>query len=138
MFTTQTINENPTITINDKNYEVTIKPSGYNNIKPRVFVSGQPDPQMERPSHYTQKCDRTKEAYHNKLSCGSCIFDAMWRKYNREEIKIQRDILKQVFPHYTGKYSFSRTAGCSCPCSPGFIADPSFGESVHVGLKEVK
>lgn len=52
--------------------------------------------------------------------------DAAWRKYNREELRLMRAIVDPVvkaeFPEL-GKLSFSRTAGCSCGCSPAFRAE---------------
>ena len=52
--------------------------------------------------------------------------DAAWRKYNREELRLMRAIVdpvvKDEFPEL-GKLSFSRTAGCSCGCSPAFRAE---------------
>lgn len=47
--------------------------------------------------------------------------DAAWRKYNRTESELARAAIEAAFPQF-GKSSFSRYAGCSCPCSPGFIS----------------
>lgn len=47
--------------------------------------------------------------------------DKAWRKYNRTESELARAAIEAAFPQF-GKSSFSRYAGCSCPCSPGFIS----------------
>lgn len=49
-----------------------------------------------------------------------------WKKYNREEIKTMRIHLKDILAKNNIEYeklSFSRKAGCSCGCSPGFIIE---------------
>lgn len=52
--------------------------------------------------------------------------DKAWKKYNRAEVAIMKTKVTNVlhsFVDYDGvTVKFSRTAGCSCPCSPGFIA----------------
>lgn len=55
--------------------------------------------------------------------------DAAWRAYNHRELvamKLKlsrvRPVLEATFGMAPGaQWSFSRKAGCSCPCSPGFI-----------------
>lgn len=57
--------------------------------------------------------------------------DKAWRKYNRDEVKAMRALLAELEDELVDmfalvaapKYSFSRRAGCSCPCSPGFVMD---------------
>lgn len=59
--------------------------------------------------------------------------DKRWKAHNREVIKAKRDVLAHVLNHpeftqlpddlqkaLSSKMGFSRYAGCSCPCSPGF------------------
>lgn len=54
--------------------------------------------------------------------------DAAWRRYNRlerEAMLAKLDELKAEIAKLAGfdvTWKFSRRAGCSCPCSPGFIA----------------
>ena len=60
--------------------------------------------------------------------------DALWRKYNREEVLLMKEeILKaaaelaedprtEYLAAAMMEIRFSRTAGCSCACSPGFIS----------------
>jgi len=66
--------------------------------------------------------------------------DKAWRDYNREELRLMREELElalkeakaeaavrdegvwaPVIEALEMKLRFSRKAGCSCPCSPGFI-----------------
>lgn len=49
--------------------------------------------------------------------------DKAWDKHNRAFVKGQQAVLSAV-EHLTGvtKAKYDRRAGCSCPCSPGFIA----------------
>lgn len=42
--------------------------------------------------------------------------DKAWKKFNREEIRLRRQVFTQL--GFVG--AFSRKAGCSCGCSPGF------------------
>ena len=65
--------------------------------------------------------------------------DKVWRKYNKLEADIRKQVAEHLlqpvmeclFKKYTGeyatvwskvKYSFSRTCGCRCGCSPGVNA----------------
>jgi hypothetical protein len=52
--------------------------------------------------------------------------DAAWKKYNRAELKVLRakaEALLEKEGITYGKMYWSRTAGCSCGCSPAFIID---------------
>lgn len=62
--------------------------------------------------------------------------DKAWRVYNRAELKAMNAKLMEAdaalaaggyFASWneTAKWSFSRKAGCSCGCSPGFVLDGS-------------
>lgn len=58
---------------------------------------------------------------------GSASSDADWRRFNRAEIKVMRAhgdaLIASLGLSSDIEYKFSRKAGCSCPCSPGFILD---------------
>lgn len=66
-----------------------------------------------------------------------------WKAHNREEVSLMSDLLDAALEvlnlHIT--YRFSRTAGCKCGCSPGFILNTEFGcglpEWVDVFISEV-
>lgn len=86
--------------------------------KTRVFTSGA---NLEKPAdlEYTLKGDDPE-------------MDARWAKFNRAEVATMRELADFIFTNddfrciFVGgldpKLSFSRTAGCPCGCSAGFIA----------------
>lgn len=54
------------------------------------------------------------------------VLDKAWRKYNKEEVAGERVYLAAALlalgiDESACSISFSRTAGCHCGCSPGFI-----------------
>src|ERR1044072_6335835 len=79
--------------------------------KPRVHLWGEEDPDMERPP-YTIKGEDPEN-------------DELWRQYNRAELKIMRRHVQAAILELNFQddvtFHFSKFAGCSCPCSPGFI-----------------
>jgi hypothetical protein len=89
--------------------------------KTRIYVSGQDAvTEMEQPP-YGAKGDNSEN-------------DRLWRQYNKLELAKMREILDHGMAALTDldnpriaqapeKIKFSRHAGCSCPCSPGFVAD---------------
>jgi hypothetical protein len=52
--------------------------------------------------------------------------DQAWKAYNRAEVKIMKAKIVKAFEgikEFEGvTFKFSRTAGCSCGCSAGFVA----------------
>ena len=66
-----------------------------------------------------------------KDEAGIKAWNKEWRAYNKLELKIQRtgfnDEVSEIISEAIGRKidlvnaQFSRYAGCSCPCSPGFI-----------------
>lgn len=70
---------------------------------------------------------------------------AMWKAWQRETVKVGADRLVDLlrtafatdvdgdtaYPVPTERPKFSTTAGCSCPCSPGFILDVRIAEAGH-------
>ena len=86
----------------------------YRFRKTRIHVSGT-SPDYDHPP-YSMKGDDPEN-------------DKAWRKYNRDEIVAMRELLDDISGWLQSisngdlKYRFSRKAGCSCGCSPGFIAD---------------
>jgi hypothetical protein len=97
--------------------------------KTRVYVSLQDgDVQMEEPPVGTQGVNAEN--------------DKLWRKYHRLEIAAMKAKIEKALPAIAAAcgpmvklgttkavslsiddFRFSRKAGCSCPCSPGFIYD---------------
>lgn len=66
--------------------------------------------------------------------------DQAWNKYNRQVVAAQRLVLETALDHIVkepGRMSFSRKAGCSCGCSPGFILkDMPRGHSYYISKVE--
>lgn len=65
--------------------------------------------------------------------------DKAWDRHNRAYVKAQTAALNAV-AHLTGvtKARFDKHAGCSCPCSPGFIAvegENERGTTLYVNVK---
>lgn len=78
----------------------------YRAIKHLVFVSGTPDPDMPMPAYSIKGNDPAN--------------DAAWRAYNNREIAIMRAAAAEALDLDPAELRFSRKAGCSCGCSPGF------------------
>lgn len=78
----------------------------------KLYVFDEPEPDMERPPYSEKGVDEE--------------LDAEWRRYNREEIRIMRGYALDALAAlgFAGStLRFSRKAGCSCGCSPGFHLD---------------
>lgn len=71
------------------------------------------------------------EAAGSQMRGESVEADKAWDAANRQVVKNQRDVMEQatmvsnvvremVFGH---KFNFNKKAGCSCGCSPAFVAD---------------
>ena len=102
------------LTIEGTDYQVSMIGMDWSDRRSRTLVScgNSVEPDMEMPAYSIKGEDPEN--------------DAAWRKYNREELRLMRAIVDPVvkaeFPKL-GKLSFSRTAGCSCGCSPAFRAE---------------
>ena len=54
--------------------------------------------------------------------------DKLWRKYNKAEIELERSVINRavegglISDVFAAQLKWSRFAGCSCPCSPGWKA----------------
>lgn len=106
--------------------------------KTRIYVSGQ-DPITEMPEPpVSMKGDDPAN-------------DALWRRYNRLEVVKMREVADAGLKLLLDgdrlssatraaaeadelKLRFSKYAGCSCPCSPGFVADRPLRD---VGYRQV-
>ena len=106
------------LTVDGVDYQVFMVGMDWNDrravrrMRTLVSCGNQVEPDMEMPAYSIKGEDPE--------------VDAAWRKYNREELCLMRAIVDPVvqaeFPEL-GKLSFSRTAGCSCGCSPAFRAE---------------
>lgn len=109
-----TVNIRTTTTVDGHRVSIDPQPYSKKTQKTRIFVTlHDGDVPMERPPYGSKKGDGSHE-------------DALWKIYNKLEKQIMIDRVKRVLEGLGlagTKVSFSKTAGCSCPCSPGFIAD---------------
>ena len=131
------------ILIDTDDYEVSIRDCGYSSraSRPTVYVTS-PDPDMETPPFGSVRGDDTEadKAWkrYNRAEIKMkretiaavlplleaadptpSIFDALGREKMRKSELALWDLAEQAL---TGKLGFSRKAGCSCGCSPGFKA----------------
>jgi hypothetical protein len=105
-------------------HEISVAPLERKVQRVRVYVAGAGVPDLPLPP-YTRKGEQPE-------------VDAAWRKYNQAEIKLERAVIDDVRKRYgldLGKLSFSRTAGCSCKCSPGFISNINASLQIYVTKK---
>ena len=58
------------------------------------------------------------------------------RPYTIWKKEVIPSVLKELGLPTNTKVRWSQYAGCSCPCSPGFIIDSNYGKDVHVTLGE--
>ena len=97
----------------------------------RIYLWGVPDPKWSPPP-IGQQCKYANEypisGPHVKTLCKQCEIDKEWRRYNRDEIRIHKEIAAAIFPGSPAKIGFSSKAGCTCPCSPGLVVRDSFGD----------
>jgi len=70
--------------------------------------------------------------------------DKAWKSYNRDEVRVMRAFADRALPDACNalgidvpiELKYSRKAGCSCGCSPGFIATGGGNErDVWVNVK---
>lgn len=102
---------------------VTMRRDTYRSgAKPRLFVDGSVlTPSWDMPPYGSKRGDGSDA-------------DKAWRRYNREELRLRRQVLKRL--GLTGRYS--RKAGCPCQCSPGFVIDSLSGWTTWVDVEPMK
>ena len=133
--------ETPTTTVT---YEVLTGSYGRRD-RHIVFVGGQADPDIERPPYdgtgYTEAFgSRHPAGGIGPVHPGWAEHDKAWRRYNRAEIANMRAVAAAALGVAPSALRFSRRAGCTCPCSPGFLMDsgPTYlpGHATWVARKE--
>lgn len=111
----------------DNEVEITVtghRSKTWKQKRPRVFIHGEPSPEEFgiEPGGPSKKGDGSED-------------DKQWKVYNRAELNIMRHFLAQAerkikevleAKGYSGcannlEFGYSRYAGCSCPCSPGYV-----------------
>jgi hypothetical protein len=123
------MDETKTVTTDQHTFVVQFRPKDRDRTwkfgKVRVFVSGEDEPTFDHPGFGSVRGDGSDE-------------DRAWKRYNREELRLQRELVAQAYvavPELAadlGGLSFSRKAGCSCGCFPGFIAEGRGTQDVWV------
>lgn len=58
------------------------------------------------------------------------------RPYDLFRKQVIPTVLAQLGVDASTKIRWSQYAGCSCPCSPGFVLDKRLGKDVHVTVTE--
>ncbi len=105
------------------------------------------EPKIRKTRVYINIDSKTMEAMigvHPPYDTPEKKFDAEWKKFNRAEVKAMRSVYAEVMEELntiglkmSDKGSFSKYAGCTCPCSPGFISETMSNFSVSVGTTVV-
>lgn len=99
---------------------------GRKSKKTRVYVSGEPKVDFSEAERLS------KEA--GSLGRGASVeADKAWDSANRALVQSKKDFLEALIHTIPvlgevlsdHKLNFNRKAGCSCGCSPGFVADAS-------------
>jgi len=70
---------------------------------------------------------------------GESIMDNLMNRRQRPYTTYKKEVIPAVLekmglPSNT-KVRWSQYAGCSCPCSPGFVVDGYIGHDVHVDVE---
>lgn len=66
--------------------------------------------------------------------------DKAWRKYNKAKVNIQKQLINHAVCHgmieenLAKELKWSRTAGCTCGCSPGWISKDYRRQSIWLEL----
>lgn len=69
---------------------------------------------------------------------GESVMENLFNRHTRPYTLYKKEVLPAVLermglPKET-KVRWSQHAGCSCPCSPGFVCDSDFGRTVFVDV----
>jgi hypothetical protein len=72
---------------------------------------------------------------------GETLLDNLENRRSRPYTEYRKQVMPKVLaamglPSYT-KIKWSQYAGCSCPCSPGFIVEGVRGKTVYVDVEAV-
>jgi hypothetical protein len=87
----------------------------------QVHISNPFDPEDFKDSGFTQQPEYSHKGEDKAL-------DKEWRKYNKYELSIQKKIIDQAVSNgmldesLAKELKWSRKAGCSCGCSPGWTS----------------
>lgn len=91
----------------------------------RLYVHGERTPAYDHPPYGPKGEDEQ--------------VDKAWKAYNRAELKVMRRYAQEALELLKAdpevKLAYSRYAGCSCPCSPGFLLKGARGVVLYVEVK---
>lgn len=91
-----------------------------------------------KPEHL--KTDGIQEQPAQSSKGDDAELDKAWRKYNKAELKIQKQIINkaveigQLQESIAKELKWSRKAGCFCGCSPGWISRDYRRQSMWLNL----
>jgi hypothetical protein len=60
--------------------------------------------------------------------------DRAWSKHNRAQVRGWKTVIERIEGE---RFRFSRHAGCSCPCSPGFVGTVAKGGDIYINVTHV-
>ncbi len=113
-----------TVTTSDYDYEIRLTTAKtWKAKKTRFYVAGETEADFTE----AQELSRLAGSYSRGVSPQA---DKAWDRGNREIVKNQRAVIEEALQaspllrQIVGNHAltFSRKAGCWCPCSPGFIS----------------
>ena len=128
-----------TITIENDEFTIKLRGPHYDDrrigLKTRVYVSGAENVNFE-PAYELERATGGMKPRGDVPEV-----DKMYDRLNRQVIKNKRSVIENAIAEFPVladlldaiKFNFSRYAGCSCPCSPGFIASrPLIADNKYV------
>jgi hypothetical protein len=69
---------------------------------------------------------------------GETLLDNLYNRKSRPHSIYRKEVLPKLFTQLgwnpDTKVKWSQYAGCSCPCSPGFIVDNVYGRNIFVDV----
>lgn len=134
---------NTVFTLNSRKYNVEVCHNDYGetNKRNRAFVWLHEEDGATGKEHLNFVAEAIYEVDSIYSKKGDLpLLDKAWKRFNRAEVEAERKVLdaallaiEEDFGYIsTDEWRFSRHAGCSCPCSPGFVATSSYGKTIYV------
>jgi len=115
-------------------YDRTVEPQRSKQKHTILYVSNPYSPEDLNWNGITKEPDRSVKGDNPAL-------DKAWRKYNKAELEMQRIIIDRAVEagildvSLIDKFSWSRKAGCSCGCSPGWKTRDYGKQSIWLTVK---
>lgn len=126
--------EEATFTYNGTLYTAELRRNDYREGTKKMVAYVWPAKQDETAddSHLHFLADAVYESGTICTHKGECpMLDKAWKRFERAEVEDRRNILEAALVSLTSdfgdrSYRWSRTAGCKCGCSSGFILDEAW------------